>query len=56
MAKLKRRERRVILECAVCKDRNYTTPFVAKGGGKLELNKFCPSCAKHTPHKSRRVD
>ncbi len=56
MAKLKRRERNVVLECTVCKSRNYVTPFKMRGGKKLERKKFCPACTKHTPHKSRRVD
>jgi large subunit ribosomal protein L33 len=56
VAKLKRRERNVILECSECKERNYTTPFKLKGGKKLELKKHCPSCGKHTPHRGRRMD
>ena len=56
MAKLKRKDRIVMLECGECKNRNYTTRFVAKGGKKLELNKFCPACRKHTSHKSRKLD
>ena len=56
MAKLKRKERRVHLECTVCKERNYTTDFVMKGGQKLEISKYCPRCRKHTPHKSRKID
>jgi large subunit ribosomal protein L33 len=56
VAKLKRRERNVFLECTECKSRNYVTPFRAKGGGKLELSKFCPTCGKHVSHKSRKVD
>lgn len=56
MAKLKRKERHVILECGECKGRNYITPFSTKGGKKLELKKYCPVCRKHTAHKSHRVD
>ncbi len=56
MAKLKRRERNVILECSKCGERNYTTPFKVKGGSKLQLKKYCPRCRKHMEHKSRRMD
>jgi large subunit ribosomal protein L33 len=56
MAKLKRKETRVFLECKECKNRNYATKFKAKGGSKLDLKKFCPHCKKHTEHKSRRMD
>ena len=56
MAKLKRKERNVFLECTVCKDRNYITPFKMKGGKKLDLKKFCARCGKHTPHRGRRID
>ncbi len=56
VAKLKRKERHVILACAVCKDRNYITPFKMRGGKKLALSKFCARCRTHTLHKSRRVD
>lgn len=56
MAKLKRKERNVMLECSQCKGRNYVTPFSSKGGKKLETRKFCPVCRKHTAHKSRRID
>lgn len=56
MAKLKRKERRVIMACSECKGRNYTTHFVMKGGNRLDIKKFCPTCRKHTPHRSRRVD
>ena len=56
VAKLKRKERHVILQCSACKDRNYVTPFKMRGGSKLAVKKYCPRCRKHTPHKSRRVD
>jgi large subunit ribosomal protein L33 len=56
VAKLKRRDRHAILECTVCKDRNYVTPFKMRGGKKLSLKKYCTRCRKHTAHRSRRVD
>jgi large subunit ribosomal protein L33 len=56
MAKLKRRERHVLMECTVCKRRNYTTKFKLKGGKRLEIKKFCPHDREHTVHRSRRMD
>ena len=56
MAKLKRRERNVLLECTECGERNYTTPFKLKGGKRLEISKYCPRCRRHVKHKSRRMD
>ena len=56
MAKLKRRERYVILECTETGDRNYVTPFKLKGGNRLSLKKYCPRLRKHTVHKARRMD
>ncbi|HNW40197.1 MAG TPA: 50S ribosomal protein L33 [Candidatus Omnitrophota bacterium] len=42
----------ITLECTVCKNRNYTTSKNKKlHQDRLELNKFCNSCHKHTPHK-----
>ncbi|MDD5465062.1 MAG: 50S ribosomal protein L33 [Candidatus Omnitrophota bacterium] len=42
----------ITLECTVCKNRNYTTSKNKKlHQDRLELNKFCNCCHKHTPHK-----
>ena len=41
-----------ILECTVCKRRNYTTTRNKKTmTNRLELVKFCPHDRKRTPHK-----
>jgi large subunit ribosomal protein L33 len=56
VAKLKRKERNVLLECTSCKSRNYTTPFIMKGGKRLDIKKYCSRCGKHVAHKSRRMD
>ena len=34
---------KVVLRCSECKQRNYNTE-------RLELNKYCPFCRKHTLH------
>ena len=56
MAKLKRRDRNVLMECQECKRRNYATPFKLRGGARLERKKHCRWCGRHTPHRSRRMD
>ncbi|MFA6492952.1 MAG: 50S ribosomal protein L33 [Patescibacteria group bacterium] len=48
------------LECTECKSRNYTTsknPTSATGGNKekLQLEKFCKKCRKHTAHKEAKI-
>ena len=42
----------VTLQCSDCKDRNYSTTKNKKTTtGRLEFNKFCRKCRKHTSHK-----
>lgn len=45
----------ITISCTVCKRKNYasmknkkTTP------DRLELNKYCKWCKKHTPHKEEK--
>jgi len=45
----------VAMQCGTCKRRNYVTTKNKKTTtGKLELNKYCRWCRKHTPHKETR--
>ena len=45
----------VSLECPGCSSRNYRTSKKTKGGApRLELQKFCPSCRKHTKHVEKK--
>ena len=45
----------VILECADCKNRNYTTmKDKKKHTARLEMKKYCRFCKKHTTHKETR--
>ncbi|HHY04826.1 MAG TPA: 50S ribosomal protein L33 [Thermoanaerobacterales bacterium] len=45
----------VILECTECKQRNYNTQKNKKNDpDRLELNKFCKFCGKHTLHKETK--
>ena len=45
----------VRLQCTVCKSFNYHTSrnLRRQDGHKLELNKHCPKCKKHTPHAEK---
>jgi len=45
----------IILPCPDCKNRNYsTTKNKKKTTERLELNKYCPFCRKHTSHKETK--
>ncbi|MFA5355525.1 MAG: 50S ribosomal protein L33 [Candidatus Paceibacterota bacterium] len=45
----------VKMQCKECKKVNYFTPKSKKAmEGKLELNKFCKTCRKHTAHKESK--
>ncbi|MGR3311466.1 MAG: 50S ribosomal protein L33, partial [Candidatus Brocadiales bacterium] len=37
-----------------CSNRNYRITKKARGTERLELNKFCKFCRKHTPHKEQK--
>ena len=63
MASSKKKEARsyVALECTVCKEENKVSRenyFVEKNKtntpDRLELNKYCPVCKKHTTHKEKK--
>ena len=46
---------KIILACTECKERNY---FLTKEKKlhpeRMELNKYCRFCKKHTPHKETK--
>jgi large subunit ribosomal protein L33 len=45
----------ITLACTDCKRRNYsTTKNRKKSSERLEINKFCRSCRKHTAHKESK--
>jgi len=47
-----KKENFIKLQCTVCKHINYYTRKNKKTvERKLEFNKFCPWCRKHTIHK-----
>jgi len=42
----------ITMACSACKRRNYsTTRNKKKQTDRLEVNKYCPFCRKHTMHK-----
>ncbi len=43
------------LVCEVCKNRNYViSKNKINTTGNIKLNKYCPKCKKHTPHKETK--
>jgi len=43
------------MACTECKRRNYsTTKNRRKSSERLELNKYCRFCRKHTAHKESK--
>lgn len=54
MAKAGIREK-IILACEVCKQRNYNTMKNKKNDpDRLEMQKYCRFCRKHTSHKETK--
>ena len=46
---------RITLACTECKQRNYDTMKNKKNDpDRLEMNKYCPFCRKHTLHKETK--
>jgi large subunit ribosomal protein L33 len=42
---------KITLRCSECKQRNYNTKKNKKNDpDRLEMNKYCPFCRKHTKH------
>jgi large subunit ribosomal protein L33 len=51
------KEARIIihLSCTECKEKTYTTTKNKNNDReRLSLNKFCPRCRKHTPHRETK--
>ncbi len=46
---------KITLRCAECKQRNYNTFKNKKNDpDRLEMNKYCPFCRKHTVHNETK--
>jgi len=45
----------IALACTTCKERTYSTRKNKKNDpARMELNKFCPRCRHHTPHREAK--
>jgi large subunit ribosomal protein L33 len=45
----------ISLACTVCKERTYSTRKNKRNDpARLELNKFCPRCRRHTLHRETK--
>ncbi len=54
MAKKKVRDV-ITLACTECKERNYVTQKNRRNDQqRLELNKYCPRCRQHRPHRETK--
>lgn len=54
MAKVGNRQKKTLV-CTVCKEENYRTPKnVNNTTDRLDLNKYCPKCGRHTEHKEKK--
>lgn len=50
-----RNESKITLACTECKQRNYNTKKNKKNDpDRLEMNKYCKFCKKHTLHKETK--
>ncbi len=46
---------KITLACTECKNRNYNSDKNKKNDpDRMELNKYCPHCKKHTLHKETK--
>ena len=46
---------KIILACTDCKNRHYNSDKNKKNDpDRIELNKYCPHCKKHTLHKETK--
>jgi len=46
--------KKVILACVNCGSRNYSTASKDTQNERLELKKYCKTCAAHTVHKETK--
>jgi large subunit ribosomal protein L33 len=53
MAKVKRNI--IALKCEECNNKNYVSYKTKNIKEKLEQNKYCSTCKKHTAHKETKV-
>lgn len=45
----------ITLECTECRERNYVSEKNRRNDpSRLELNKYCPRCRTHRPHRETK--
>ena len=45
----------ITFACTECKERKYTSQKNRRNDpNRLEINKYCPRCRKHTQHKEQK--
>ncbi|WP_425509073.1 50S ribosomal protein L33 [Virgibacillus doumboii] len=50
-----RLNKKITLACAICSSRNYsTTKNVSTQAVRLEVQKYCKTCGKHTLHRETK--
>ncbi|WP_112179245.1 MULTISPECIES: 50S ribosomal protein L33 [Paraliobacillus] len=47
-------QKKVILACTECLSRNYSTSKNTSSTERLQVNKFCKKCKKHTLHRETK--
>jgi large subunit ribosomal protein L33 len=52
--KVSNMSKKVILACVDCGSRNYSTVSKQTQAERLELKKFCKTCATHTNHRETK--
>jgi len=56
MAKKGKKRDKLVLQCSVCKMKNYTTTKNKRTmPKKMQINKHCPTCNAHTLHKETKI-
>ena len=53
MAKVGNRQHKTLV-CSECKEENYRVERNVKNTDKLEMNRYCSRCRKHTVHKEKK--
>ncbi len=55
MSSAKKDKKKITLACTECKQRNYDSTKNSKNDpDRMELNKYCRFCKKHTVHKETK--
>nr|WP_182201204.1 50S ribosomal protein L33 [Paraliobacillus salinarum] len=47
-------QKKIVLACSMCLNRNYHSNKNTSNSERLEVNKFCKKCNKHTLHRETK--